>query len=122
MEIVYASAFNLWNTIIESNPETQKTDIKTLLEDGLKLVSMSFRTTQQEGFYLFTDSQSFFTVIRLEVGKTKNKRYAFTMVKRISSGFDKIDLIANRGLLSVFTSGDKFAFIRIYDAVVRNDN
>lgn len=120
LDIVFSSGFNLWQTIINSNSTLYSEEINTLLNEGLIPISVSYFGKYIAGNYIIADNKGFFNIIKRD--ESKAKETGFTLFKRTYSGFGNLGQITNQYYLTIFTSNDRFNFIRSLDGQIADTN
>ena len=118
LNIILSYGFNVWNTIIDSNSTKYSEEINTLLQQGLTPVSISHDGEFISGTYTIGDNKGYFSIIKKDEDRTEKNSYSFTFLIRSYSDFDHLDLVTSQYYLTLFTSNDKFSFIRSFDGKV----
>ena len=118
LNIILSYGFNVWNTIIDSNSTKYSEEINTLLQQGLTPVSISHYGESILGTFLIGDSKGFFSIVNKDQNRADNTSYSFTFLTRIYTNFNHLDLVTSQSFLTLFTSNDKFSFIRNIDGAI----
>ena len=89
-----------------------------MLQQGLTPISISHDGEFISGTYTIGDNKGFFSIINKDQNRADNTSYSFTFLTRIYTDFCHLDLVKNQYYLTLFTSYEKFSFIRSFDGQV----
>lgn len=115
-----AASFNIWTATVNTNSTVYEEEIKSLLAEGIKPISLEYYGRPLVGNFIVADSKGYFSIFKKATPHSRapaNSTQAneWTLFKRVHSGLDSIKIIRRLGALIVFASETNIGFLRAYD-------